>query len=95
MLKSAQTALDHDFTHFAVVRSADASRTGAIATPGTMQTNVYGSTALTTYTPGIVHGFVKPGEDIFVRFCKGICPGMLPAQEVVDNLGPKYLPKAG
>ena len=60
-----------------------------------MQTNVYGSTALTTYTPGIVHGFVKPGEDIFVQFCKGIVPGMLPAQEVVDNLGPKYLPKAG
>jgi hypothetical protein len=77
LLKSAQTALDHDFTH-----------------PGTMQTNVYGSTAFTTYSPGMVHNFVKPGEDIFVRFCKGNCQSMLPAQQVVDNLGPKYLPKS-
>ena|SRR5271155_802808 len=94
LLKSAQTALDHGFTHFAIISSADASRTGAIATPGTMETNVYGSTAFTTYAPGMLHSFVKPGEDIFVRFCKDNCPGMRPAQQVVDNLGPKYLPKA-
>jgi hypothetical protein len=94
LLKSAQTALDHGFTHFAIVSSADASRAGTISTPGTMQTNVYGSTAFTTYSPGIVHNFVKPGEDIFVRFCKENCQGMLPAQQVVDNLGPKYLPKS-
>jgi hypothetical protein len=93
LLKAAQTALDHGFTHFAVVSSADASRTGAIATPGMMQTNVVGSTAFTTYTPGMVHGFTKPGEDVFVRFCKDNCLGMLPADQVVNNLGQKYLPK--
>jgi hypothetical protein len=93
LLKAAQTAVAQGFTHFAIVTAADASRTGTIETPGTMQTNVYGNTAFTTYSPGSSDTFVKPGEDVFVRFCKGNCPGMLPAAQVVTNLGPKYLPQ--
>ena len=92
--KAAQTALAKGFTHFAMISSAGASRTGQIETPGMMQTNVYGNTAFTTYTPGSVETFVKPGEDVFVRFCKVNCTGMFPAQEIVNNLGPKYLPPA-
>lgn len=71
LLKAAQTAIAQGFTHFAIVSAADASRTGTIETPGTMQTSVYGNMAFTTYSPGSVNSFVKPGEDVFVRFCKG------------------------
>jgi hypothetical protein len=92
LLKAAQTALAQGFTHFLMISSADASRTGQIETPGMMQTNVYGNTAFTTYTPGSVDTFIKPGEDTFVRFCKVNCTGMFPAREIVNNLGPKYLP---
>jgi hypothetical protein len=52
LLKAAQTAIAQGFTHFAIISGADASRTGTIETPGTVQTNVYGNTALTTYSPG-------------------------------------------
>lgn len=91
LLKSAETTLAGGFTHFLVVGTQDASRVGEVTTPGTLQTTVYGNTAFSTYNPGAVHRFAKPGQDILVRFCKGSCPGMLPAQEIVQNLGPKYL----
>ena len=93
LLKAAQTAIAQGFTHFAIVSAADASRTGTIETPGTMQTSVYGNMAFTTYSPGSVNSFVKPGEDVFVRFCKGDCPGKFPAAQIVNNLGPRYLPQ--
>ncbi len=78
LLKSAQTALDHGFTYFAVVSSADASRTGAIATPGTMQTNVYGSTAFTTYSPGLVHSFREAWRGHLCSILQGELPGDAP-----------------
>lgn len=94
MLKAAETAEAQGFTHFAMLGSADASSVSAYTTPGTMQTNVYGNSAYTTYNPGMTNTVVKPGADTMVRFCKQPpqnCAGMLPAHEVVQNLGPKYI----
>lgn len=94
MLKAAETAEAQGFTHFAMLSTTDASRVSAYTTPGTMQTNVYGSSAYTTYNPGMTNKVVKPGADTMVRFCKQppqSCGGMLPAHEVVQNLGPKYI----
>ena len=48
LLKAAQTALAKGFTHFSVISSEDASRTGQVETPGMMQTSVYGNMAFTT-----------------------------------------------
>ena len=74
LLKAAQTALAHGFSHFAIVSAANATQSGV---------------TMNEYTG--VHTYVKPGEDVFVHFCRGECPGMLPAREIVNNLGPKYL----
>jgi hypothetical protein len=94
ILKAAETAEAQGFTHFAMLSTTDASRVSAHTTPGTMQTNVYGNSAYTTYNPGMTHAVVKPGADTIVRFCKQppqACGDMLSALEVVKNLGPKYL----
>lgn len=94
LLKSAETALAGGFTHFTILNTADASRTGAIATPSSITTNVYGNTAVSTYNPGSVETFIKPGQDVLVKFCtdgKEKCAG-LPAKEILQNLGPRYLP---
>lgn len=93
-LKAAETAIAQGFTHFAVLGTADASSVGAYTTPSTAQTNVYGNSAYTTYNPGVTNTVVKPGADTMVRFCKQPpqnCAGMLAANEIVQNLGPKYI----
>ena len=93
LLKSSETALAGGFTHFSIVSAADASRVGTISTPGRVTTNVYGSTAISTYSPGDVETVVKPGQDVYVRFCKEArekCAG-LPAAEILQNLGPRYM----
>jgi hypothetical protein len=93
-LKAAETAIAQGFTHFAVLGTADASRVEAYTMPGTAQTNVYGNSAYTTYNPGMTDTVVKPGADTMVKFCKQppqSCAGMLTANEIVQNLGPKYI----
>jgi hypothetical protein len=93
LLKSAETAAAGGFTHFSIISSSDASKVGTITTPGSITTNVYGNAAYSTYNPGSVDTFIKPGQDVFVRFCKESvekCPGF-PAQEIIRNLGPRYL----
>ena len=91
LLKAAETAKERGFSHFAIISADDASRAGTITTPGTMQTTVYGNTAYSTYSPGANIPYVKPGQDAFVRFCKGSCGGMMRASEIISNMGPKYL----
>jgi hypothetical protein len=97
LLKAAETASAQGFTHFAVLGSEDASSASSYTTPGTMQTNVYGNSAFTTYSPGIHNTIVKPGADVTVRFCgqdkSNPCAGMLPANEIIQNLGTKYFQK--
>ncbi len=97
LLKAAETASAQGFTHFALIGAEDASSASTFTTPATMQTNVYGNQAFTTYNPGVRNTVIKPGADAMVKFCKqdntSPCSNMLPADEVIQNLGPKYFPK--
>jgi hypothetical protein len=95
MLKSAETAREHGFSHFIILSGSDASREGVISTPGYSQTNVIGNSAYTTYSPGSVQSYRKPGQDVMVKFCNGACPGMLAADEIITNVGPRYYEKQG
>jgi hypothetical protein len=91
LLKAAETSLAHGFTHFTILNAANASQIGTVTTPGYV-TNVYGNTI---YNPGTANTFIEPGQDLIVRFCKEEkekCPGLL-ANEIVQNLGPRYLAK--
>jgi hypothetical protein len=76
--------------HFTFLNAADATRTGSFSTPGTVTTTDCGNSAFSTYNPGGVETVVKPGQDVLVRFCKVKCSG-LPASEILQNLGPRYL----
>jgi hypothetical protein len=67
MLKAAETTRQHGGTHFAIIGERDASAAGYMSTPGYAQTNVIGNTAFTTYTPGSVHQYLKPGQDLYIR----------------------------
>jgi hypothetical protein len=67
LLKAAETTKQAGATHFVIIRAADASRIGAFATPGQMQTSVVGNTAYTTYMPGMVHPYIKPGQDTYIQ----------------------------
>mgnify|MGYP003138148067 CR=1 FL=1 len=93
LLKAAETTLDQGHTHFAVLSSANASRTSIGQTAGTMQTNVFGNTAYSTYTPGSTYTIVKPGEDLLVRIFtprRGeSTAGAFNAQEVFDSINPR------
>jgi len=80
LLEAAQTAQARGFRYFAVISSTDQSTRGQIVTPGTNQTtgSVFGSctgpfcsgtySGQTTVTPAQVFDFVKPGQDILIRF---------------------------
>jgi hypothetical protein len=58
-----------------------------------MQTNVYGNTAYSTYTPGATYNIVKPGQDLIVKLynsAKGPVPaGAFAAQDVYNNISPR------
>ncbi|MCC3246751.1 hypothetical protein LG047_15740 [Methylocystis sp. WRRC1] len=97
LLKAAETAAAHGFSHLAILGSENVTSVSSYTTPGTMQTSVYGNSAYTTYNPGYRDTVIKPGADAMVKFCKqdkaNPCSDMLPANEIIQNLGPKYLPK--
>src|SRR5215204_5230964 len=57
LLKAAETTLAAGKTHFGLTSAADASRQGAIETPGTMQATRVGNTITGIYTPGSVSTF--------------------------------------
>ncbi len=93
LLKAAETTLEKGHTHFAIISSADASRTSIGQTSGTMQTNVYGNYAYSTYTPGSTYTIVKPGEDLLIRIFTPrsgqSTAGAFRAQEVFDSISPR------
>jgi hypothetical protein len=103
--KAAETTLAAGYGHFQIVDSRDTSRSGVFVTPGTASTTTnmsaygmgntaYGSaTSTTTYSPGSVTNFVKPGELVTVRMFKGPKPagapgGVYDAAEVVKFMTP-------
>lgn len=92
MLKAAETTRQHSGTHFAIIGANDASASGVVSTPGYAQTQVIGNAAFTTYTPGSVHQYVKPGQDLYIRVLtippgKPIPPGTFSADEIIQYIG--------
>jgi hypothetical protein len=92
VLKAAETTKQAGGTHFLIVSAADASSAGYITTPGQARTSVVGNTAYTTYSPGMVHQYMKPGQDVYIRVLT-ITPGQPPppgafsADEIIQFVG--------
>jgi hypothetical protein len=79
-------------THFAIISASDASSKGYVATAGHAQTSFVGNTAYTTFTPGDVYGYVRPGQDTYIRVFtvapgQAPPPGVLSADEIVQFVG--------
>jgi hypothetical protein len=92
VLKAAETTKTAGGTHFVMIGSGDASTTGTISTPGHAQTTLVGRTAYTTYNPGTVSHYIKPGQDSYIRVVKASPAGQLPtgaidADEIIKYVG--------
>jgi hypothetical protein len=92
VLKAAETTKQAGATHFMIISSANASSAGYVTTPGQAQTSVIGNTAYTTYSPGMVHQYIKPGQDTYIRVLT-VAPGQAPppgafsADEIIQFVG--------
>ena len=94
LMKAAETTRANGGSHFIIGSSQDASSQGVIETPGTATTTFAGRTAFTTFSPGSVHTYVKPGQDAYVRVLKippgaQPPPGALDANEIIRFIGPR------
>ncbi|MGJ4992756.1 CC0125/CC1285 family lipoprotein [Bradyrhizobium sp. SZCCHNS3018] len=94
LLKAAETTLSVGASHFISVDQANRTRVDVGQTPGMVQTNVVGHTAISTYTPGSTYTIVKPGESLMIRVVRlrpGEAPpaGSFPAQDLVNTLAPR------
>jgi hypothetical protein len=92
LLKAAETTKAAGGTHFAIISASDASSTGTVTTAGHAQTSFVGNTAYTTFSPGNVYGYVKPGQDTYIRVFtvapgQAPPPGVLSADEIVQFVG--------
>jgi hypothetical protein len=87
LLKAAETTKHVGGSHFLIVSSADASRTGYVRTAGQAQTTVVGNTAYTTYSPGSVYSMFKPGQDAYIRVVPPGTPGAISADEIIQFVG--------
>lgn len=94
LLKAAEVTLQSGNSHFVVLSGADATQVSVGQTPGTVQTNIIGRTAFSTYTPGVTYDIVKPGQDLLIRVGNiptGISapPNAFVAQQVFDAISPR------
>ena len=100
LLRAAELTLANNFKFFAVVQSADQSRTGTFTTPGSSQTtgtmSSYGNTAscsgTTTYSPPQTTTYYKPGVGLIVRAFPTKPDGIFAfdAEYLVRSLRTKY-----
>ena len=75
LLRAAELTLANDARYFAVISSADQSRTDTHVTPGSSQTtgtvsapgNIGYYSGTTTYSPPQVHTYYKPGVGMLIR----------------------------
>ncbi|MGE3298181.1 MAG: hypothetical protein AB7I68_12650 [Porticoccaceae bacterium] len=75
LLRAAELTLANNAQYFAVISSADQSRTDTHVTPGSSQTSgtvsAYGNTGhysgTTTYSPPQMHSYYKPGVGMMIR----------------------------
>jgi hypothetical protein len=94
LLKAAETTLAAGGSHFLILEQSDRTKVDIGQTPGVVQTNVYGNSAFTTYTPGSTYNIVKPGEAVMIRVLR-VVPGQTPppggfsAQDISNNIGPR------
>lgn len=94
LLKSAETTLMKGGTHFAILGVEDATSKSWYSTPTTVQTNVIGSSAHSTISPGSMHQIIKPGQSLLVRIyymynTKNIPSQYLDAQDIYNNISPR------
>ncbi|MGO9401586.1 MAG: CC0125/CC1285 family lipoprotein [Xanthobacteraceae bacterium] len=94
LLKAAETTLAAGGSYFVIVNDADRTNVSVGQTPGTVQTNVIGHSAFTTYSPGTTYNVVKPGEALIIRVVRlnlGQAPpaGAWPAQDIANTIGPR------
>lgn len=92
LLKAAETTRAAGATHFMIVSSEDATRTGYIETASTARTTVSGNTAHTTFDPGAKIQLVKPGQDTYIRVFtiaagQSPPPGSMSAAEIIQFVG--------
>jgi hypothetical protein len=94
LLKAAETTIEAGGSHFLVLDASNQTSVSVGQTPGSVQTNVYGRTAFTTYTPGVTYNISKPGQDTMIRVLRlkpGENPpqGAFPAHDIVQTIGPR------
>jgi hypothetical protein len=90
LLKAAETTIAAGKAYFVVVSAGDTTRTEFGQTPGTIQTNVIGTTAFSTYNPGVAYSIVKPGQDAYIRILDSsqVPPqGAFSAEEIMTYVG--------
>ncbi|MFP3945026.1 MAG: hypothetical protein ACLFWF_14105 [Alphaproteobacteria bacterium] len=100
LYSAADETLKRGFRYFAIFNSRDASRRGVFSTPGSASTTGTfdgdSFSAQTYYTPPQYYGFVKPGQDIWIRMFRADelteeqRMQVFDARQVVRHLGPKY-----
>jgi hypothetical protein len=98
LLKAAETTLSAGGNYFVVIDEKDRTNVISGQTPGTMQTNVIGHSAFTTYSPGVNYNIVKPGEALMIRVLRlkpgeAPPPGAFPAQDIANTIGPRLRPQ--
>jgi hypothetical protein len=91
LLKAAETTKANGGTHFVLISAADASSAVEVSSPGTMNTSVYGRTAITTYSPPTTSTMIKPGQDAYIRVLR-LAPGQqtagaFSADEIIQYVG--------
>lgn len=94
LLKAAETTLEAGATHFLVLDASNQTDHSVGQTPGFAQTNVYGRTAFTTYSPGATYNITKPGQDTMIRVLRvrqgeNPPPGAFPANDIAQTIGPR------
>ncbi|WP_457488951.1 CC0125/CC1285 family lipoprotein [Tardiphaga sp. P5_C10] len=87
LLKAAETTQAAGGTHFQLISSTDASRTGVIVTPGQSTTTFSGNQAFTTTSPASASEFIKPGQDTYIRVLRGAQPAAISAAEIIQFTG--------
>jgi hypothetical protein len=98
LLKGAETTLAAGGNYFVVIDQKDRTNVINGQTPGTVQTNIVGNTAFTTYSPGVNYNIVKPGEALMIRVLRlkpgeTPPPGAFPAQDIANTIGPRLKPQ--
>ena len=92
LLKAAETTKEAGGSHFLIISAADSTKVEVGQTPSTLQTNVYGRTAVSTYSPGATYTMIKPGQDAYIRVLR-LTPGQPApsgaffADEIIQHVG--------